>query len=82
VHSSKCPSLSSKQMAWVRRVHDSGLYKEYLFDPLCGLQALIDIKWDEDEGWCLDCVRVRRDAWTRMHQRTWEHVGVWMGLEA
>ncbi|KAG1856674.1 hypothetical protein DFJ58DRAFT_338325 [Suillus subalutaceus] len=81
-HSSKCPSLSSKRDAWERRVHDSGLYDEYQFDPLCGLQALIDIKWDVDEGWCSDCVRARRDAWTRLRQITWEHIGVLIGLEA
>ncbi|KAG1738601.1 uncharacterized protein EDB91DRAFT_1054438 [Suillus paluster] len=80
-HLSKCPSPSSKRDAWERRVHDSGLYDEYQFDPLCGLQALIDIKWDEDEAWCLDCVRARREAWTRMRQRTWERIGVWMGLD-
>lgn len=77
---SPCQSLSSKRADWERLVHDSGLYDEYQFDPLCGLQALIDTKWDE-EGWCSDCVRARREAWTRMRQRTWERVGVWMGLD-
>ncbi|KAG1761742.1 hypothetical protein EDD22DRAFT_779334 [Suillus occidentalis] len=76
-----CPAMCWKQDAWERRVHDSGLYDEYQFDPLCGLQALIDIKWDEEEGWCSDCVRVRREAWTRMRQKTWERIGVWMGLD-
>ncbi|KAG2370317.1 hypothetical protein BDR07DRAFT_1386999 [Suillus spraguei] len=76
-----CPSLCSKQDAWERRIHDSGLYDEYQFDPLCGLQALIDIKWDEEEGWCSDCVRARREAWVRMRQKTWERIGVWMGLD-
>ncbi|KAG1865309.1 hypothetical protein F4604DRAFT_1585964 [Suillus subluteus] len=81
-HSSKCPSLSSRRDAWERRVYNSGLYDKYQFDPLCGLQALIDIKWDVDEGWCSNCVRARRDAWTRMRQGTWEHIGVLIGLEA
>lgn len=76
-----CSSLPWKQDAWERRVHDSGLYDEHQFDPLCGLQALIDIKWDEEEGWCSDCVRARREAWTRMRQKTWERIGVWMGLD-
>jgi hypothetical protein len=76
-----CPSMPMKRDAWERLVHDSGLYDEYQFDPLCGLQALIDIKWDEVEGWCESCVRARREAWTRMRQRTWERVGVWMGLD-
>ncbi|KAG2045308.1 hypothetical protein BDR03DRAFT_33196 [Suillus americanus] len=75
-----CPSLSLKKDAWERRVHDTGFYEEYQFDPLCGLQTLIDIKWEE-EGWCSDCVRARREAWTRMRQKTWERIGVWMGLD-
>ncbi|KAG1758029.1 hypothetical protein EDB19DRAFT_1622579 [Suillus lakei] len=89
----KCPNPSKETIrtpgmghilpanAWERRVHDSGLYDEYQFDPLCGLQALIDIKWDEEEGWCSDCVRARREAWTRMRQKLWERIGVWMGLD-
>ncbi|KAG1865551.1 hypothetical protein DFJ58DRAFT_699273 [Suillus subalutaceus] len=77
----KCPSLYSKRDAWERRVHDSGLYAEYKFDPFCGLQALIDIKWDEDEGWCSDCVHAKREVWRTMRQRTWERIEVWMGLD-
>ncbi|KAG2345359.1 hypothetical protein BDR05DRAFT_880871 [Suillus weaverae] len=77
---SGCPSLFFQRVSWETRVHDSGLYDEYQFDPLCGLQALIDIKWEE-EGWCSDCVRARREAWTRMRQKTWERIGVWMGLD-
>ncbi|KAG1777336.1 hypothetical protein EV702DRAFT_969695 [Suillus placidus] len=80
--SSGCPSLLFKRDSWETRVHDSGLYDEYQFDPLCGLQALIDIKWDKEEGWCSDCVRARRKAWTRMRQKTWERIGVWMGLDS
>ncbi|KAG0703088.1 hypothetical protein DFH29DRAFT_804060 [Suillus ampliporus] len=80
-----CPNQPKETIgnrdAWERRVHDSGLYDEYQFDPLCGLQALIDIKWDEDEGWCSCCVRARRDVWTKRRQRTWERIGVWMGLD-
>ncbi|KAG2144509.1 hypothetical protein DEU56DRAFT_713740, partial [Suillus clintonianus] len=55
-----------------RRVHDSGLYNEYLYDPLCGLEALIKIKWDKDEGWCTDCVQARRKVWILARQRTWQ----------
>ncbi|KIJ60111.1 hypothetical protein HYDPIDRAFT_32533 [Hydnomerulius pinastri MD-312] len=70
----ECPSISSQREAWERLVHDSGVFKTFLFDPICGLQALVDIKWEE-ERWCEECVRVRREAWLRQRQELWEWVG-------
>ncbi|KIJ60109.1 hypothetical protein HYDPIDRAFT_32532 [Hydnomerulius pinastri MD-312] len=76
----KCTSINSKREAWDCRVHLAGIYQDFLFDPICGLQELINVKWEE-EGWCEDCVRVRREAWERSRQRLWARIGAWMGVE-
>ncbi|KAF9229759.1 hypothetical protein BS17DRAFT_877149 [Gyrodon lividus] len=74
--SPKCPSIAAQRETWEHRVHDSGIYQSFLFDPICGLQALTDIKWEE-EGWCQECVTVRREAWSQERQKLWE----WLGTE-
>ncbi|KIK97896.1 hypothetical protein PAXRUDRAFT_824479 [Paxillus rubicundulus Ve08.2h10] len=71
-----CPSIATQRETWERRVHDSGVYQRFLFDPICGLQTLADIDWEED-GWCQECVRVRREVWSQERQKLWE----WLGAE-
>ncbi|KIJ21395.1 hypothetical protein PAXINDRAFT_5565 [Paxillus involutus ATCC 200175] len=71
-----CPSIATQRETWECRVHDSGVYQRFLFDPICGLQVLTDIGWEED-GWCQECVRVRREAWSQERQKLWE----WLGTE-
>ncbi|KAG1809987.1 uncharacterized protein HD556DRAFT_1522406 [Suillus plorans] len=66
----KCPPQTTQQVTWNERVHDSGLYTKYLFDPVCGAQELINIPWKE-ESWCADCIRSRRAAWRKMQQDLW-----------
>ncbi|KAG2109709.1 uncharacterized protein F5147DRAFT_149803 [Suillus discolor] len=66
----KCPPQTTQQVTWNERVHDSGLYTKFLFDPVCGAQELINIPWKE-ESWCADCVRSRRAAWRKMQQDLW-----------
>ncbi|KAG1734947.1 uncharacterized protein EDB91DRAFT_1250771 [Suillus paluster] len=65
-----CPQKRAQQATWDIRVHDSGLYTRFLFDPVCGVQALIDIPWEEEE-WCSDCIQLRRAAWTMIRQELW-----------
>jgi len=78
VHSlPKCTSVDAKREAWDRLVHNSGVYKDFLFDPISGLQELLKIDW-EAEGWCKECIRMRKEAWSRARQRLWDMVGLWM----
>ncbi|KAF9234955.1 hypothetical protein BU15DRAFT_78503 [Melanogaster broomeanus] len=72
--STECPSVAAQREAWECCVHDSGVYQAFLFDPICGLQALIDIDW-EQAGWCQECVRVRREAWSQEREKLWEWLG-------
>ncbi|KAG2109714.1 uncharacterized protein F5147DRAFT_611864 [Suillus discolor] len=67
----------NEQATWDERVHDSGLYTKFLFDPVCGAQALIDIPWGE-EGWCLDCIQSKRAAWRKIQQKVWSDMDKWI----
>jgi hypothetical protein len=75
----RCLPMAARCEAWVRLVHDSGIYDRYRHDPLCGLSALILISW-QDEGWCKDCHHKRRRVWSTMREKTWEQIDEWMGI--
>ncbi|KAH7921248.1 hypothetical protein BV22DRAFT_1019743 [Leucogyrophana mollusca] len=76
----KCPSPEAKSAAWERCVIDSGLADEFMWDPLCGLQALMDIRWGKEEGWCKECVKMRKDAWAKTRASLWARMDMWMSL--
>ncbi|KAG2132354.1 hypothetical protein DEU56DRAFT_812247, partial [Suillus clintonianus] len=65
------------ETTWNERVHDSGLYTKFLFDPVCGAQALINIPWEE-EGWCSDCIQSRRATWRNVRQNLWSDINKWV----
>ncbi|KAJ7726324.1 hypothetical protein DFH07DRAFT_685634, partial [Mycena maculata] len=61
-------------------VRQSGIADDYLYDPLCGLQALIDTDWAA-EGYCAACVGLRKDAWAKTREKMWGNLDLWFGLE-
>lgn len=75
----RCLPMAARCEAWVRLVHDSGIYDRYRHDPLCGLSALMLISW-KDEGWCKGCHHKRRRLWSTMREKTWEQIDEWMGI--
>ncbi|KAG2134487.1 hypothetical protein DEU56DRAFT_809341 [Suillus clintonianus] len=72
----KCLSATARREAWVRLVHDSGIFTRYRYDPLCGLAALITIEWTFD--WCKDCKEKRKVDWRQMQSSIWEKVGEYL----
>ncbi|KAG2045313.1 hypothetical protein BDR03DRAFT_1086811 [Suillus americanus] len=72
-----CSSEYGTQDAWDKRIHNSGLYTKFLFDPVCGAQALIDIPWGE-EGWCSYCIRSKRTTWRKIREKLWSDMDKWI----
>ncbi|KAJ6598515.1 hypothetical protein B0H10DRAFT_734300 [Mycena sp. CBHHK59/15] len=72
------PLLSGK--AHHKLVKESGIADDYLYDPLCGLKALIDVDWGA-EGYCEKCVNLRRDMWGKRREKVWDNLNIWFGLE-
>ncbi|KAJ7922276.1 hypothetical protein B0H13DRAFT_1983271 [Mycena leptocephala] len=60
--------------------HGSGIADDYMFDPLCGLQALIDTDWAA-EGYCEACVKLRREVWSHRREKIWDNLNIWFGLD-
>ncbi|KAJ7818971.1 hypothetical protein B0H14DRAFT_2837789 [Mycena olivaceomarginata] len=52
---------------------------EYLYDPLCGLHALIEADWAA-EGYCDACVKLRREVWANRREKIWDNLDIWLGL--
>ncbi|KDQ51620.1 hypothetical protein JAAARDRAFT_184840 [Jaapia argillacea MUCL 33604] len=75
----RCLPANEKMMHWIGSVHTSGIFQKYIYDPICGLQALIDAagEW-EKEGYCYECVRTRIETWTDRRERLWDELEFWL----
>jgi hypothetical protein len=76
-----CTTLDPLQSsrAHYKLVRESSVADDFLYDPLCGLQALIDADWAA-EGYCAECVRFRREMWGKRCEKVWENLDIWFGL--
>lgn len=72
---------ASVVVKYVKAVHTSGLYDKFVFDPICGLQTLIDLTdvW-LDHGYCPACISARRKEWQNSKQDVWHQMDEWFGL--
>ncbi|GJE90615.1 hypothetical protein PsYK624_067590 [Phanerochaete sordida] len=66
---------------WAEWVLDSGLYESWMYDPVCGLERLSVLDW-ENSGFCSACVMTRRQLWARKREEIWENLDAWLGLGA
>lgn len=64
---------------WIEAVKNSGIYEDHMYDPLCGLDKLAEINWEE-EGFCEGCVESWRSAWWGKQEKTWENLELWLNL--
>ncbi|KAJ7792348.1 hypothetical protein B0H14DRAFT_2931511 [Mycena olivaceomarginata] len=71
------PLLSGK--AHHKLVHASSIAEDYLYDPLCGLHALIEADWAA-EGYCDAWVKLRREVWANRREKIWDNLDIWLGL--
>jgi hypothetical protein len=60
-------------------VHDSGIFESYIWDPICGMQALIEAPWG-GEGFCRQCVDTMKDKWRKRREEAWRDLDLWFGL--
>jgi hypothetical protein len=72
-----CRCMSA--LLWTKVVHTSGMFEDYLYDPICGFDALINVKW-ETEGVQRGCIIVRADAWRKQQQKLWDNLDLWLEL--
>ncbi|KAF9459088.1 hypothetical protein BDZ94DRAFT_1172381 [Collybia nuda] len=77
-HCAAC-DLNSVNSAHIELVHASGIFEVHLYDPICGLQALVD-EPKLNEKFCEACVRLRKDVWAKEREKVWADLDVWLGL--
>ncbi|KIK71439.1 hypothetical protein GYMLUDRAFT_235759 [Collybiopsis luxurians FD-317 M1] len=77
--SDSCVTTRNLKDAYMDYMHHpkDGLYKRYLFDPVAGLQALVDLAWEKPgEGEfnptrCSACIERMKDAWRADREALW-----------
>lgn len=70
-----CERISDRS---VRRVHEGIIpyfdtYKGYSQDPICGLEQLCDLHW-EDQGFCRDWIIERKLSWRKAKKDLWHQL--------
>jgi hypothetical protein len=65
---------------WNMLVYTSGMFQEYMYDVLCGLEILMDRDWQAEDGYCVDCAKMRRDAWQKQRAKLWGNLDLWLEL--
>ncbi|KAI0703484.1 hypothetical protein BC835DRAFT_1319183 [Cytidiella melzeri] len=79
--SAKCMQARANLFAHWNEVVKKGLFEEYLYDPLVGLQRLVEHDWTE-LGYCRGCVKAWRDSWMAQRVKLWQQLELWLGLPA
>ncbi|KAF8845496.1 hypothetical protein BDN67DRAFT_462325 [Paxillus ammoniavirescens] len=78
----KCPTPRQKDTAWNASVHKSGLFEEFMHDPIMGLEALGALKWgSEDKSWCGLCVEQVQQKWTETTEKLWNQLDELLGVD-
>ncbi|KIM74682.1 hypothetical protein PILCRDRAFT_698792 [Piloderma croceum F 1598] len=75
----ECTAESNGQAIHDKLTLSSGLFKEFVYDPVCGLRALIEADW-EAQGFCTSCVEKRRASWVIAREKVWGQLDGWLGL--
>ena len=76
----KCASAHEKSFEhWDTQVKTSGIFQEFMYDPLCGLERLSKIEW-EKLGYCDGCVKSWRRQWGIDRAKLWGNLDVWLRL--
>jgi hypothetical protein len=70
-----CPHVG--RSALPTAVFQSGLFQEYQYDPICGLEKLAQARWDvlPDE-----CMEAQREFWETTREVLWKDLETWFEL--
>lgn len=78
----KCIQARANNLVhWQDVVKKSLLFEECLYDPLHGLQRLVDVDWAAT-GYCQRCVKAWKVSWAAQREKLWQQLDVWLGLPA
>ncbi|KAI0322560.1 hypothetical protein OF83DRAFT_649106 [Amylostereum chailletii] len=72
-------NLPNADTEWVDVVHESGVFEQYLHDPILGMVELMDFDWAAS-GWCTECALAWHAAWKRQKEKLWQNLDLWLKL--
>lgn len=72
-------NLSNADTEWVDAVHESGVFEQYLHDPILGMVELMDLDWAAS-GWCAECTVAWYAAWKKQKEKLWQNLDLWLKL--
>jgi hypothetical protein len=74
----------SDNAVWFASVFQSGIFQDYLYDPICGFdEVLLGINWDEalkSSQSCENCNKGRRGTWSKQKVELWKNLDGWLEL--
>lgn len=70
-----CPARGKH--SHMKSVHTSKISTDFMYDPICGLQALINASWRED-GFCEKCIAAQKLVWGTARKKAWEDLDDWL----
>ncbi|KAL1685698.1 hypothetical protein GGG16DRAFT_129229 [Schizophyllum commune] len=70
----------SKTHSWAVIHSNDGVRKKYTTDPICGMQALINLDWTA-HGHCDACQTWRRNELTERRKKLWADLDKWLEIE-
>jgi hypothetical protein len=78
------PLTDTHKAIWYAAVLQSGIFQDYLYDPICGLdEVLLGINWDEELNStlsCETCNKGRRETWLKQKVELWKKLDGWLEL--
>lgn len=74
-HCARQTGTTARKVAWNKLVHESGIFKDYRYDPIGGLTVLVSLDW-RGEGLCDGCLRRMKKELEE------ERIALWAQLDA
>ncbi|KAJ7168870.1 hypothetical protein C8R46DRAFT_1092724 [Mycena filopes] len=77
----RTPCAATKRNGgWTSIAGKGKVLQRFLFDPICGLEALREVKWDEAHGFCGRCAGARAASFVAKREQIWEDMNVWLRI--
>ncbi|KAJ7036880.1 hypothetical protein C8F04DRAFT_1093726 [Mycena alexandri] len=73
-------SATKRNGGWTAIAGKGKILQKFLLDPICGLDALTEVKWDEAHGFCGKCAAARNASFLKRKAQIWEDMDVWFRI--
>ncbi|TDL27697.1 hypothetical protein BD410DRAFT_760816 [Rickenella mellea] len=75
-----CIPTEKQDAAWSILVHKSRLFCDGMYDPICGLAAMVGFPNWAKHGWCEGCITRNQSVWKAKRAELWSKLDEWLAL--